>query len=70
MYSVDKDYIATVDHGGLIKAVAPGIAIVTGREGGREGGGREGGKERGRKGGKEGGREKRGGGERAKARFL
>ena len=53
MYSVDKDYIATVDHGGLIKAVAPGIAIVTGREGGREGGGREGGKERGRKGGRE-----------------
>ena len=57
MYSVDKDYIATVDHGGLIKAVAPGIAIVTGREGGRREGGRKGEREERREERREGGRE-------------
>ena len=30
VYSVDKDYIATVDYSGLILAITPGHATVTG----------------------------------------
>ena len=43
VYSVDKDYIATVDYSGLILAITPGHATVTGKLERERGGGREGG---------------------------